>query len=94
MPTDNLNAFNKTQMKIMEHDDLDKFMNMINKNKPSALQVMKDEIAEDENNHFIVENRKLKELLKVWLEFSDTLSVEEQDKIYYTRETTVHVLFD
>jgi hypothetical protein len=60
----NLNEFEKAQMKMMEHDDLDKFMTMINKNKPSVLQVMKDEIAEDESNHFLVENRKLREILQ------------------------------
>ena len=60
MPIDggknSFSGWNNISMKMMEHDDLDKFMTILNKNRPSVLQVMKEEIADDETNHFIIEN--------------------------------------
>ena len=79
MPIPN-DEFNRIQMKIMGRDDLDEFMSMVNRNK-SVLQVMREEIADDETNFFIVENRKLRELLmkcKLWMEDNEPISVMDE----------------
>jgi hypothetical protein len=59
------NLFDKIQNKIMNTDypDFNKIADYFGKEK-SALQVIKDEIENDETNFFIVENRRLKEMLK------------------------------
>ena len=85
MPIDggknSFSGWNNISMKMMEHDDLDKFMTILNKNRPSVLQVMQEEIADDETNFFIVENRKLRELLmkcKLWMEDNEPISVMDE----------------
>ena len=78
---DTHNEFDKVQLNIMDRDDLDKFVRLFKEGKGSAIQVMKDEIAEDENNHFIVENRKLRETLQECLEWFNHLS-EDNYSLY------------
>ena len=67
-------------MKIMSDDDADRFVKLLKESKP-ILQVMKDEIADDETNFFIVENRKLRELLmkcKLWMEDNEPIKVMDE----------------
>jgi hypothetical protein len=71
--------WDKISSKIMDRDALDKFVRLFKEGKGSAIQVMKDEIANDENNHFIVENRRLRELLmdcKLWMDDIHIVSVD------------------
>ena len=77
-------GWDNISMKMMEHDDLDKFMTILNKNRPSVLQVMKEEIADDETNFFIVENRKLREYLQrctTWIYNNPPLVCDDMNKL-------------
>ena len=62
--------WDKISEKIINTDypDFNKAAEFFDKINKSTIQVMKDEIKDDENNHFIVENAQLKELLKRCLE--------------------------
>ena len=76
MPIDggknSVSGFEKIQNKIMNdtyYPEFDKLAEYFGGKNKSVVQVMKDEIADDENNHFIVENRNLKEYLQQCLDW-------------------------
>ena len=77
--------FAKIQNKIMNNTIDDPRLTRLTqsiKEKQSVLQVIKNEIADDENNHFIVENVKLRKALEKCLEWFYKLPMREEWGLY------------
>jgi hypothetical protein len=70
--------WDKISEKIMNNGwpDFNKMADFFDKTNKSIIRVMKDEIADDEMNFFIIENRKLRETLKKCKVFLDMINVK------------------